>query len=80
MHENGGDNKALLSAFFVDGVRYSVIGDDISKGLKMVAMLLNYPSTRGIPIKRINTHSLRSRGANALALSKSKRWAVGKAQ
>ncbi len=35
----------------------------------MAAMLLNYLSTRGIPIKRINTHSLRRGGVNALALS-----------
>jgi hypothetical protein len=46
-----------------------VTGEDISKGLKMAATLLQYPSTRGIPIARINTHSLRSGGANALALS-----------
>ena len=69
VRENGGDNKALLLAFFVDGVRYDVTGDDISKGLKMAATLLNYPSMRGIPIEHIDTHSLRSGGANALALS-----------
>jgi hypothetical protein len=67
--ENGGDHKALLSAFYLDGVCYEVTGDNVSKGLKMVAMLLHYPSTRGIPIERIDTHSLCSGGANALALS-----------
>jgi len=35
----------------------------------MAATLLHYPTTRGIPIERIDTHSLRSGGANALALS-----------
>ena len=35
----------------------------------MAATLLNYPSTRGIPIERVDTHLLRSGGANALALS-----------
>ena len=35
----------------------------------MAAMLLSYPSTQGIPIERIDTHSLQSGGANALALS-----------
>ena len=35
----------------------------------MAATLLAYPETRGIPIKLIDTHSLRCRGANALALS-----------
>jgi hypothetical protein len=41
----------------------------ISKGLKMAATLLQYPSTRGIPIARIDMNSLGSGGANALALS-----------
>jgi len=58
VRENDGDNKALLSAYYVDGVRYNVTGDDISKGLKMAATLLQYPSTWGIPIYRANTHSL----------------------
>jgi hypothetical protein len=69
IRENEGDHKALLSAFYLDGVRYHVTGDKVSKGLKMAAMLLHYPSSRGIPVKRINTHSLRSGGANALALT-----------
>jgi hypothetical protein len=45
IRENGRDQKALLSAIYVKGVRYNVTGDDISKGLKMAATLLNYPST-----------------------------------
>ncbi len=69
LRENGGDNKALLSAFYLDGIRYDVTREDVSKGLKMAAMLLHYPAMRGIPIERIDTHSLRSGGANALALS-----------
>ncbi len=69
LHENGGDTKALLSAFYVDGTRYDATGEDISKGLKMAATLLHYLTTRGIPIKRIDTHSLCSDGTNALALS-----------
>jgi hypothetical protein len=35
----------------------------------MAATLLYYPSSGGIPIDRINTHSHWSGGANALALS-----------
>jgi hypothetical protein len=35
----------------------------------MAASILQYPVTRGIPIDRINTHSLRSGGANALSLA-----------
>ncbi len=43
--------------------------EDISKGLKMAVTILQYPATHGIPIERIDTHSLFSGGANALALS-----------
>ena len=35
----------------------------------MAATLLHYPTKQGIPIERIDTHSLCSGGANALALS-----------
>jgi hypothetical protein len=35
----------------------------------MAAAALDYPSLKGIPIDRIDTHSLRSGGAKALALS-----------
>ncbi len=48
--------------------RLDVTGEDISKGLKMAATLLQYPSTRGVPIARIDMHLLRSGGINALAL------------
>ena len=37
--------------------------------LKQAATALEYPLVKGIPIERINTHSLWSGGANALALS-----------
>jgi hypothetical protein len=30
---------------------------------------LEYPTIKGIPIERVNTHSLQSGGANALALA-----------
>jgi hypothetical protein len=51
IRENGGDHKALLSAFYLDGACYDVTGDNVSEGLKMVATLLHYPSSRGIPIE-----------------------------
>ena len=35
----------------------------------MTATILDYPISRGIPVLRIDTHSLQSRGANALVLS-----------
>ncbi len=37
--------------------------------LKLAATALEYPILKGIPIERINTHSLQSGGANALALA-----------
>ena len=46
-----------------------VTAEHISKAIKLAATMLDYPSNKGIPIKRINTHSLRSGGANVLALS-----------
>jgi hypothetical protein len=42
---------------------------DIRKSLKRAGSLLLYPTTKGIPLHRIDTHSLRSGGANALSLS-----------
>jgi hypothetical protein len=59
----------FLSGFYVDGKRWEVTGKDISKGLKMTATLLQYLAMRRILIARINTHLLRSGGANTLALS-----------
>jgi hypothetical protein len=37
--------------------------------LKLAATILEYPTVKGIPIDRIDTHSLRSGGANALSLA-----------
>jgi hypothetical protein len=58
----------FLSGFYVDGKWWEVMGKDIGKGLKMAAMLLQYPAMRGILIARFNMHSLRSGVANTLAL------------
>lgn len=46
-----------------------VTAEDISRALKSAATALQYPTKKGIPIQRVNTHSLRSGGANALALA-----------
>ena len=59
----------LLSAFFQDGQRFDVTDNDIRTSIKRAATFLHYPQTRGIPIARVDTHSLRSGGANALSLS-----------
>jgi hypothetical protein len=60
--------SSFLSTFYHEGKKYDVIGEDISKGLKMAATLLEYPETWGIPIELIDTHLLRCGGTNALAL------------
>jgi hypothetical protein len=46
-----------------------VTAEDISRQLKIVAGILNYPTRKGISVKQVDTHSLRGGGANALALS-----------
>ena len=64
------DPTTYLSASFDEkGRRYDITDDDIRAALKLAGVALNYPTLRGIPIDRIDTHSLRAGGANALHLS-----------
>ena len=58
----------LCKVYAKEGNKYVCAGD-VSAGLKVAASILQYPLTRGIPINSVDTHSLRSGGANALALS-----------
>jgi hypothetical protein len=69
LRQNGAANTSFLSTFYHEGKKCDVLGEDISKSLKMAATLLEYPETRGIPVELVDTHSLRCGGANALALS-----------
>ena len=69
LRQHGAAKNSFLSTFYHEGKKYDVIGEDVSKALKMAATLLDYPEARGIPIDLIDTHSLRCGGANALALS-----------
>jgi len=70
LRENGADAKTFLSAYYDDkGQRGDITNEDVSKALKAAATVLEYPTTKGIPIDRIDTHSLRSGGANTLSLS-----------
>jgi hypothetical protein len=46
-----------------------VTAENISTALKLAAVELQYQINKGILINRINTHSLPSGGANALALA-----------
>ena len=67
------DTNTCLSTFFEHSQlatqRNEVTDKDISSALKLAAIALEYPALKGIPIDRVDTHSLRSGGANALALS-----------
>jgi hypothetical protein len=49
--------------------RREITNEDVSKALKVAATLLDYPMARGIPVDCIDTHLLRSGGANALSLA-----------
>jgi hypothetical protein len=61
--------KTFLSAYFNEaGQHFDITNQDISGALKLAATFLVYPTIKGIPIDRIDTHSLRSSGANALSL------------
>ena len=71
MLEFTSDGGEFLSAFHNEktGTTQQVIPQDITKWLQAAAMKCDYPGNRGCPISRINTHSLRSGGANALSLA-----------
>jgi len=66
---HGGSAKTLLSTLWVNNTQTDITAEHISRALKSAATELQYPTNKGIPITRINTHSLRSGGANALALA-----------
>jgi hypothetical protein len=61
--------RLFCQHFWTDGVRLDVTAENINRALKSAAVELQYPTTKGIPIDRINTHSFRSGGAHALALA-----------
>jgi hypothetical protein len=70
IRQHGGTAKTFLSAYWAKDIRADVTAEHISKkALKSAATELHYPTNKGIPITRINTHSLRSGSANALALA-----------
>jgi hypothetical protein len=66
----GATATTFLSMYFdSDKTRRDITNEDISRALKVAATLLDYPTAWGIPVDRIDTHSLRSGGANALSLA-----------
>ncbi len=66
---SNGNWNAYLSSVFDKGVKTDVRDRDIRAAIKKAAAMLDYPSSRGIPIDRIDTHSLRIGGAFALSLA-----------
>jgi hypothetical protein len=68
LRDHNAAGKMLLSSFFHQGTQFDVCGKDISKGLKLAATILQYPSTRGFLIECIDTHSLRSGGRERISL------------
>ena len=66
----GAEGEEFLSAFqHENGEVQHVISGDISKALKHAVAERDYPEGRGVPLDLIDTHSLRSGGANALSLA-----------
>ena len=53
----------------MEGKRKDINADNMSAELKFTTTALNYPYLKGIPIGGVETHSLRSRRANALSLA-----------
>lgn len=63
-------HSTFLSTYYMESnTRYDISDRQIRSALKLAAIALDYPSRKGIPIDQVDTHSLRSGGANALALN-----------
>jgi hypothetical protein len=58
LRKNGATKTTIIPAYFNVGRRYDVTSGHISSALKMAAEALEYPTIKGIPIERVNTHSL----------------------
>lgn len=69
LRKNGTVATTFLSSYWEGGTRHDVTAEHISRAVKLAATALQYLATKGIPVQRINTHSLRSGGVNALALA-----------
>ena len=61
--------KTNLSAYWENGKQHHLTAENTSRALKFAAGALDFPTLKGIPIERVDTHSLRMGGANALALA-----------
>ena len=68
-HMNGNWDTELSAVYDEPEKRSDVADKHVRTALKKAAVILEYPEKRGIPIERIDTHSLRIGGANALHLA-----------
>ena len=62
--------ETYLSAYSVGGVWHDITDQNIRNNLKWEATELDYPTSKGIPIDRIDIHSLCGGGANLLHLNR----------
>jgi len=58
LRANGATKTTIILSYFNEGRRYSVTLNHVSSALKLAAGTLEYPTVKGIPIERVNTHSL----------------------
>ena len=63
------NKKTYFSVYWVGDRRKYLNAENLSVALKFATTTLNYPSLKGIPIDRVDTHSLRSGGDNTMLLS-----------
>jgi hypothetical protein len=70
LRQHNATPKTFLSTYYPEPKKQSdITNEDITVALKRAANVLDYPIAKGIPIERIDTHSLQSKGANALSLA-----------
>ena len=62
------NKKTYLSAYWVGGIIKYLNSENMSAALKFATTALNYPYLKWVPIDRLDTHSLKSGGANTLSL------------
>jgi hypothetical protein len=70
LRHHGATPKTYLLVYYPNSKRGSdITNKGITIALKRAASVPDYPIAKGIPIDQIDTHSLRSGGANALSLA-----------
>lgn len=57
IQQHDGTNTTMLSSYWAKGTRVDMTAEHVSKALKSAATELQYPTNKGIPVSRINTHT-----------------------